>query len=86
MNIEAVLKRHAPRLMELPNVWGVDMGEKEGRAVIRVHVEEKVPDDQLRSVEVVPKTIDGVETVVIEGAGPSAQVPNAENESGRGRV
>jgi len=86
VSIETVLERYAPRLMELPNVWGVDIGGKEGRRVMRVHVEAKVPENQLRPGEVVPKALDGVETDVIEGPAPSAQVLAAQNHPEGGHV
>ncbi len=66
MNIEAVRQKHEERLMRLPNVTGVGIGEKAGKKVIKVLVTHKVPESALRNEEIVPKEVDGVGTDVEE--------------------
>lgn len=66
MDILAVMRKYEARLMELPNVNGVGIGEKEGRQVIRVFVTRKVPKSSLDAAELVPRTLDGCETDVEE--------------------
>ncbi|NWF62646.1 MAG: hypothetical protein HXY43_26300 [Fischerella sp.] len=65
-NIEAVKQKHEDQLMGLPNVTGVGIGEKEGKPVIKVFVERKVPESELQPQEIVPKSIEGCETDVEE--------------------
>lgn len=66
MSIEAVKEKNEERLMRLPNVTGVGIGEKAGKVVIKVLVTHKVPESALRSQEIVPKTLEGYETDVEE--------------------
>ncbi len=65
-NIETVKQKHEDQLMRLPNVTGVGIGEKEGKPVIKVFVERKVPESELQPQEIVPKSIEGCETDVEE--------------------
>jgi hypothetical protein len=55
MSVEAVKMKHEEQLMRLPNVAGVGIGEKAGRAVIKVFVTHKVPVSALQPQEIVPK-------------------------------
>lgn len=66
MSIEAVKKKYEEQLMQLPNVTGVGIGEKERKKVIKVFVTHKVPESALRPHEIVPKMLDGYETDVEE--------------------
>jgi hypothetical protein len=66
MSIEAVKLKHEEKLMQLPNVTGVGIGEKVGKKVIRVFVTQKVPEFSLRPEEIVPETLDGFEVDVEE--------------------
>jgi hypothetical protein len=66
MRIEAVKEKNEERLMRLPNVTGVGIGEKAGKAVIMVFVTHKVPEATLRPQEIVPKALEGYETDVEE--------------------
>lgn len=59
MSIEEVRQRHEARLMSLPNVTGVGIGQKAGGEVIKVFVTHKVPESELRSEDIIPKSIDG---------------------------
>jgi hypothetical protein len=73
MSIEQVRQKHEARLMSLPNVTGVGIGEKAGREVIKVFVTHKVPESELRPQDVIPRSIDGcavdVEEIGIVTAG-----------------
>ena len=59
-------------LLKLPGVTGVDIGEKHvggkptGELAIRVLVRSKTPADTVPPGELIPHTIDGVPTDVIE--------------------
>jgi hypothetical protein len=64
MGIETVLRRHEASLLRLPNVTGTGIGEKDGKEAIIVFVRRKVPESSLRPSEIVPKTLDGYQTVV----------------------
>lgn len=74
MSIEAVKENNEERLMRLPNVTGVGIGEKGGKAVIKVLVTHKIPESALRPEEIVPKTIEGYETDVEEVGTITAQI------------
>jgi hypothetical protein len=62
MSINASKDKHEEQLMRLPNVTGIGIGEKAGKAVIKVFVTHKVPESDLRPREIVPRSIDGYET------------------------
>lgn len=66
MSIEAVKEKHEERLLRLPNVTGVGIGEKAEKAVIKVFVTQKVQESALGPQEVVPKTLEGYDTDVEE--------------------
>lgn len=66
MELEDLLRKHADRLLSLPNVVGVGRGEKNGQPVIKVFVTHKVPLSALKEEEVVPLHIEGVEVDVEE--------------------
>lgn len=66
MSIKAVKEKNEEQLMRLPNVTGVGIGEKAGKAVIKVFVTYKVPESALRPKEFVPKLLEGYETDVEE--------------------
>ena len=73
MSIEAVKEKNEERLMRLPNVTGVGIGEKTGKVVIMVFVTHKVSESALRPQEIVPKTLEGYETDVEESGVVTAQ-------------
>jgi hypothetical protein len=56
-NIERVTKKHEAQLLQLPNVEGIGVGEQEGKPVIKVFVQQKVPEASLQPQEVIPKTL-----------------------------
>ena len=66
MSINAVRMKYEQQLMNLPNVTGVGIGEKEGKEVIKVFVKQKVPEAALRPEEIVPQRLEGFETSVEE--------------------
>jgi hypothetical protein len=66
MSIDAVRRKHEKRLMKLPNVTGIGTGRRSGRDVIKVFVTRKVSESALQQDEIVPKSLDGVETDVEE--------------------
>ena len=59
MDIASVQKKHEDKLMKLPNVTGVGIGEKDGEKVINVYVTHKVPLSALKPDEVIPTNLDG---------------------------
>jgi len=72
MDIDDVLHRHEDRLMRLPNVVGVGIGEKNGKPTIRVLVTRKTPAGSLQPDQQVPPIIEGIETDVLEVGTPAA--------------
>lgn len=66
MGIESAMAKHEKQLMQLPNVNGVGIGEKEGKEVIKVFVTRKVPESDLQPEEIVPKKLDQYQTDVEE--------------------
>jgi hypothetical protein len=62
--IEDVRARHEDRLLGLPNVVGVGVGERGGQPVIKVFVAQKVPESALAEDERVPESLDGYEVDV----------------------
>jgi hypothetical protein len=66
MSINTVKDKYEQRLMQLPNVTGVGVGEKVGKPVIKVFVTRKVDKSALRPNEVVPDQLDGYQTDVEE--------------------
>lgn len=66
MRIEDVKRMHEGRLMRLPNITGIGIGQKEGREVIKVFVTHKVPESTLQPQEVIPKALEGWEIDVEE--------------------
>jgi hypothetical protein len=74
MTIEAAKMKHEEQLMRLPNVTGVGIGEKEGKAVIVVFVTQKVPASTLQPQEAIPKRLENYETDVREIGHVTAQI------------
>jgi hypothetical protein len=58
------MREHEKKLLSLPNVTGVGIGEKNDRDVIIVFVEKMVPESELAPHEKIPKMLDGFETYV----------------------
>jgi hypothetical protein len=66
MSIEAVKRNYEAHLMELPNVTGVGIGRRAGKDVIKVFVTRKLSEAELQPDEIVPRSLDGIETDVEE--------------------
>jgi hypothetical protein len=58
------MRKYEPQLMQLPHVTGVGIGEKDGKEVIIVFVEKKLPETALSPEDVIPKMLDGYPTDV----------------------
>lgn len=58
MSIEEIKQLHENQLLELPNVVGVGIGEKDGKPAIKVFVNQKVPADSLKPAEIIPKRLE----------------------------
>jgi hypothetical protein len=65
-SIEDIRRSREKELLDKPNVVGVGIGKKGDKDVITVLVTHKVPQSELRPQDLVPKTVDGFETVVQE--------------------
>ena len=64
MNIEEVLGRHQERLMAVPGVSGVGVGQSDGKSAIVIMVKQLTPDLKAR----LPRTLEG-HAVVVEQSG-----------------
>lgn len=73
MSIDAVRTKYEERLMKLPNVTGVGIGQRAGKDVIKVFVTRKMSESALRPDEIVPRSLEGVETDVEETGVITAQ-------------
>jgi hypothetical protein len=71
MSIESTRARHEERLMSLPNVVGVGIGERDGKPVIQVLVTHRQPD--LPPQDRVPENVDGFPVAVEEIGAVQAQ-------------
>jgi hypothetical protein len=64
--VGAIRQRHESALLALENVIGVGTGRDEaGSAVIDVYVLRKVPRQELRPGETIPRVLDGVPVRVV---------------------
>ena len=64
MNIEEVLDRHRDRLMAIPGVSGLGIGDKDGNPAIVIMVRQLTPDLKTR----LPRALEG-HAVVVEQSG-----------------
>jgi hypothetical protein len=71
--IQDAKARHEDGLLALPNVTGVGIGERGGKAVIKVFVSHKVPKSVLGPNELVPESLEGYEVDVEESGVLEAQ-------------
>lgn len=71
--LQALIEKHTPHLMALPNVVGVGRGEEQGRAVVVVLVSRKLPLAALQPHERVPRNLKGVPVRVREVGSVQAQ-------------
>ncbi|HMV47761.1 MAG TPA: hypothetical protein PLD20_27895 [Blastocatellia bacterium] len=73
--IEETRKQYEDQLMELPNVIGVGIGEKNGKPAIKVFVNQKVPADSLTPAEIIPKQLNQYDVDVEEIGNVMADIP-----------
>lgn len=73
IDIENIRQKYEDQLMELPNVNGIGIGEKEGQKVIKVFVTQKVSESDLQPQQVVPKFLEKYKTDVEEIGSVTAQ-------------
>ena len=73
MDITEAMRRHEERILRLPNVTGIGIGEDNGRPVIKVFVSRKLPKQELARGQIVPATLEGYPTDVEEIGVVSAQ-------------
>lgn len=66
MRIERVRESYENELMQLPNVVGIGIGEKDGHPVIKVFVTQKVEITSLSPEQVIPKRLSNFPVVVEE--------------------
>jgi hypothetical protein len=64
MSIEQALDRHSKRLLELPGVTGLGIGEQSGKPTIVIMVKNLTPDVKV----MLPQTLEG-HPVVVEESG-----------------
>ena len=77
MDLEAAVRQAEVELMSKPNVNGVGIGERNGEPVITVFVTRKLQKSDLRASEIIPESIAGYPTDVVEIGVISAQ-PGSE--------
>jgi len=71
--VREIKERHAARLMQYPDVTGVGVGlrlvngQRTNEVCVRVYVRRKLPEAQLRTTDILPRTLDGVCIDVVEG-------------------
>jgi hypothetical protein len=66
MDLEAAVRQSEQELMSKPNVTGVGIGERDGKPVIKVFVQRKLPKSELSKKEIVPRKIGKYPTDVVE--------------------
>ena len=71
MTINEAKEKHEAALLRLPNVVGVGLGTKAGRAVITVLVTHKVSAAQLPPQATIPSVIEGYATDVLAIGNPT---------------
>ncbi len=73
MKMEAAIRQAEQKLMSKANVNGVGIGERNGKPVLQVFVTRKVPKSDLRAEDIVPETVAGYPTDVVEIGQVSSQ-------------
>ena len=66
MKIEEAISEHEERMFGLPNVIGINLEKNAGSKVIKVYVTQKRPKSSLQSNEIIPNTLEGYSTDVVE--------------------
>jgi hypothetical protein len=72
-DIVAVKERHEARLLSLPGVVGVGIGDCGAEACIKIYMSQRTPDSERR----IPKALDGFKTD-IRVSGPIQRQPRKE--------
>lgn len=72
-DIESIKAEYEDRLLQLPNVTAVGIGEKDGKRVVKVYVTRKLPESALRPKDIVPRVLEGYDTDVEESGDVHAQ-------------
>lgn len=76
MDIETAIRQAEKTLLSKANVNGVGIGKRDGNTVLQVFVSRKVPESQLRADDIVPASVAGYPTDVVEIGEISAQSKN----------
>jgi len=66
MKIEEAISKYEERMFGLPNVIGISLGKNAGSKVIKVYVTHKRTKSSLQSNEIIPNTLEGYSTDVVE--------------------
>jgi hypothetical protein len=71
--VRRIKERYAAHLRQYPNVTGLGVGlrvvrgQRTNEVCLRVYVRRKLPEAQLQTTEILPRTLDGVPVDVVEG-------------------
>jgi hypothetical protein len=66
MTVVSALKKNRKKLLRLPDVTGVGVGQKNGKDVIVVFVKRGGPGPVARATEKIPQTVEGYEVDIHE--------------------
>ena len=66
MTIKSVLRRNQKKLLRLPNVASVGIGQKNGKDVILIFVQRGGAQVTARGTDEIPHTVDGYEVDIHE--------------------
>jgi hypothetical protein len=66
MDQDAAIRQAEKQLMSKANVTGVGMGERGGKAVMQVFVTRKLPESEVAAGDLIPKSVAGYPTDVVE--------------------
>src|SRR5690242_3616229 len=78
LTIEDVRRRHENKLMTLPHVVGVGIGERDGKPVIEVLVKTK---DAVVGLPPIPESIEGYPVTIVEAGDVTAQHDERESDA-----
>ena len=66
MKLDAAVKQAEQKLMSKANVNGIGIGERDGKPVLQVFVTRKLPKSELHADDIIPETIAGYPTQVVD--------------------
>ncbi|HEX4945047.1 MAG TPA: hypothetical protein VFZ34_00095 [Blastocatellia bacterium] len=75
MSIKEVKEKHEAALLQLSNVVGVGIGEKDGQPVLVVLATRKLSRSELSPQDIIPARLDGYEVDVVAIGIPPTQIP-----------